>query len=172
MAEIGHVARLAETVDRRRLDDIGEVNAGMVRLPHISPRAAPARPPHVPGTDVVTTRPDPVMLAPVLRAAAGFRVDGPDGRIGVLYGVAPDEPTAPPERLLVSMGLFIVTTVSIPIGEVRSVDGERRRIIVATTPRTIRRSRARVARRVRRLVRMAAQRSARDETSATSGRQR
>jgi len=142
------------------------------RLPQISPRAAPPRMRHLTGADVVTILPDPVTLAPVLRAAAGFRIDGPDGRIGVLYGVAPDEPTAPPQRLLISMGLFIVTTASIPVGEVRSVDGERQRIIVATTPRTVRRSRARVARRARRLVRIAAQRRARDETSATSGRQR
>jgi hypothetical protein len=144
----------------------------MPRSPQISPRAARARAPHVPGADVVTIRPDPVTLAPVLRAAAGFRVDGPDGRIGVLYGVAPDEPTAPPERLLISMGLFIVTTVSIAVGDVRSVDGQRQRIIVAATPRTLRRRPARAARRVRRLVCVAAQRRARDETSAPSGRQR
>jgi hypothetical protein len=135
MAEMRRAARLAGTVDRRRPDDFGEVNAGMPRLPQISPRAAPARTRHVPGADVVTIRPDPVTLAPVLRAAAGFRVDGPDGRIGVLHGVSPDEPTAPPQRLLISMGLFIVTTASIAVGEVRSVDGERQRIVVAATPR-------------------------------------
>jgi hypothetical protein len=144
---------------------------GMPRSPQISPRA-PARAPRVHGSDVVTIRPDAVTLAPVLRAAAGFRVDGPDGRIGVLYGVSPDKPTAPPQRLLISIGLFIVTTASIAVGDVRSVDGERQRIIVATTPRTMRSSRARVARRVRPLVCIAAQRRARDETSVTSGRKR
>lgn len=165
-------ARLAVAVGATATHDIGEVSAGMAMTPRISPRAAAARTQHSPGTDVVSIRPDAAALAPSLRAAAGFRVDGPDGRIGVLRGVAPSEPTAPPEQLLVSIGLFIITTVSIAVAEVRSVDVERRRILVATTPRLPLRSPAELARRVRRFVRLAARRAAGDETPGPSGRQR
>ena len=124
------------------------------------------------GADVVDTRPEAAALVRTLRSAAGFRVDGPDGRIGVLRGVTPREPSAPPEQLLVSMGLFIVTTVSIEVAEVRSVDAARRRIVVAVTPQPERRRPAELARRIRRFVRVAARRAARDKTTGTSGRQR
>jgi hypothetical protein len=142
----------------------------MAAAPRTSPRADAARTGRPAGADVVGIRPDPVVLAPQLRAAAGYRVDGPDGRIGVLYGVAPAEPTAPPERLLVSIGLFIVTTVSIGVADVRAVDVERRRIVVATTPRPWRRS-AGLARLVRRFHAAAAARAAGDDTSVTPRRQ-
>jgi hypothetical protein len=144
----------------------------MAMTPRISPRADAVGKPRPAGADVVGIRPGAAALAPTLRAAAGYRVDGPDGRIGVLRGVAPPEPAAPPEQLVVSIGLFIITTVSIAVTEVRSVDVERRRIVVATTPPLRRHRPAGLARRVRRFIRGRARRVAHDETSGTSGRQR
>jgi hypothetical protein len=143
----------------------------MAAAPRTSPRADAARTTRPAGADVVGIRPDPVVLAPQLRAAAGYRVDGPDGRVGVLCGVAPAEPTAPPERLLVSIGLFIVTTVSIGVADVRAVDVERRRIVVATTPRPWRRSAGGLARLVHRFHAAAAIRAAGDDTSVPPRRQ-
>lgn len=142
----------------------------MAMTPRISPRADAAHPAGRPRPDVVAIRPG-IALAPALHTAAGFRVDGPDGRIGVLRGVAPAGPGGGPQRLLVSVGLFITITVSIAAADVVSVDVERRRIVVATTPPLPRRAPAELARRVRRFVRTAARRAARNGTPATPGRQ-
>ncbi len=171
MARLGDEATLA--VDRRSTVtyDIGEVGVGMAMTPRISPRADAVRTAGRPTPDVVGIRPDTAALAAALRAAAGFRVDGPDGRIGVLRGVAPAGPAEPPQRLLVAVGLFIITTVSIAVADVRSVDVQRRRIVVAATPPLPRRTPAELARRVRRFVRTAARRAARNEATATSRRQ-
>jgi hypothetical protein len=136
----------------------------MAVVPQISPRAATG----LPAADVVAVRPNLAALAPVLRSAAGFRVDGPDGRIGVLREVAPADRMVLPERLLVSFGLFIVTTLSIAVADVRSVDATRRRIVVATTPPLRQRSPADLASPPARPDR----RAARDEASMTSGSQR
>lgn len=144
----------------------------MAMMRRISPRADAARTTSPHGADVVSLRSDPATPAPALRAAAGYRVDGPDGRIGTLRGVVPADPAAPPEQLLVAFGLFIVTTAPIAVAEVRSVDVERRRILVATSPRPHRRRPAELARVVRRFVRTAAARAANDETREHSGRQR
>lgn len=129
---------------------------GMATTHRGTPRAKAARATLPANAEVVSIRPEPAALAPALRAAAGFRVDGPDGRIGVLRGVAPAEPAAPPARLLVSIGLFVVTTVPIAVAEVRSVDADRRRIVVAAAPHVRRRQPAELARFVRRFVRTAA----------------
>jgi hypothetical protein len=152
------------------IEDTGEVDAGMAMTPRISPRADAAHTAGRPTPDVVAIRPG-VALVPTLRTAAGFRVDGPDGRIGVLRGIAPARPAEQPERLLVAVGLFNINTVSIAVADVRSVDVERRRIVVATTPPLPRRTPAELAHRVRRFVRTAARRAARNEADATSGRQ-
>jgi hypothetical protein len=132
-------------------------------------RATPARRP--PAMDVVSAASDARTRAS-LGAALGFRVDGPDGRIGVLRDLAPAEASATCQRLIVRTGLFLVTAVSVPVTDVVSVDAARRRILVRSTPQLAHRPPAELARHIRRFLRAAARRAADDRLSATTGRQR
>ncbi len=100
--------------------------------------------------DVVDVRRQPVRR---LRRAVGYRVDGPDGRIGTLRAVTPDDAGGPPTRIRISVGLFIPATVEMPVAEVYAVDAVRGRVLVRTAPELPRRSPSGLARRFRRFAR-------------------
>ena len=74
-----------------------------------------------------------------LRAVEGFRVDGPDGRIGTVTSVSSTPSSAPPDTMHVVTGLFIVRVVPVPALDVLQIDDQRRRMLVRTMlrrPRT------------------------------------
>ena len=64
-----------------------------------------------PGPNVVSARDEQRRLAGMLRAGVGFRVDGPDGRVGVVSAVVPDYGGGPPERIEIATGLFAIGAV-------------------------------------------------------------
>jgi hypothetical protein len=92
------------------------------------------------------------VLAERLRRAVGFRVDGPEGRIGRVRALVPGDLGVVPQ-VRVDVGLFVRKEIRIPLDDVREVDRERRRVLVDSVPRIPRRGRAELARRVRRFVR-------------------
>src|SRR6266705_3496874 len=59
------------------------------------------------GSDIVSVRNDREVLAGMLCSAVGFRVDCPEGRVGVLTRVIPDHDGLLPARIEVATGLFI-----------------------------------------------------------------
>jgi len=74
-----------------------------------------------------------------IRGVEGFRVDGPDGRIGTVTSVSSSTPGAPPDTIQVVTGLFIVRVVPVAAAEILQVDDDRRRILIRTMlrrPRT------------------------------------
>jgi hypothetical protein len=92
------------------------------------------------------------VLAERMRCAAGFRVDGPEGRVGTVRAFVPGDLGTVPDRLRVDVGLFMRSSIWIPLRHVRHVDPERRRVLVRRVPTTPRRGHADIARRVRRFV--------------------
>ena len=62
----------------------------------------------------------------------GFRVDGPEGRVGVVEAVLghEDEPTT----LAVREGLFALRTVYVPIEQVADIDPRAERIVLRVEP--------------------------------------
>ena len=102
--------------------------------------------------DIVSVRDDRRRLVHMLRAAVGFRVDCPEGRVGVLVAVVPDFGEALPDRIEVATGMFIVTVLKVPFSEVATVDPLRRRVGISVPERPPPRRRA-MARRVRRFLR-------------------
>lgn len=64
----------------------------------------------------------------------GFRVDSPDGRVGIVELVLgkEDEPVA----LAVREGLFALHTIVVPIEDVAEVQPYAERIILRSTPRS------------------------------------
>jgi hypothetical protein len=105
------------------------------------------------GPDVVSAREERRRLAGMLRAGVGFRVDGPDGRLGVLHAVVPDYGDGLPDRIEIATGLFLITSVDVPFGQVVSVDPFSRRVGIGELPERRRASRRHVARAVRRFRR-------------------
>lgn len=74
-----------------------------------------------------------------IRGVEGFRIDGPDGRIGTVTSVSSSTPGAPPDTIQVMTGLFIVRVVPVAAAEILQVDDDRRRILIRTMlrrPRT------------------------------------
>jgi hypothetical protein len=74
-----------------------------------------------------------------IRGVEGFRVDGPDGRIGTVTSVSASTTSAPPDTIHVRTGLFIVRVVAVAARDIVQIDDERRRILVRTMlrrPRT------------------------------------
>jgi hypothetical protein len=87
--------------------------------------------------DVVAT--PPRTPAADVRGVEGFRVDGPDGRIGTVTSIASSTPGGPPDTIEVVTGLFIMRVVPVAASEILQIDDERRRILVRTMlrhPRT------------------------------------
>jgi hypothetical protein len=60
----------------------------------------------------------------------GFRVDGPDGRVGYVKRVSSTTSGGAPDTLHVATGLFIVRVVPIPASEIVDVEPERRRLVI------------------------------------------
>lgn len=106
------------------------------------------------GPDVVSFRDERRRVATMLRTAVGFRVDGPEGRVGVLTAVVPDFGEGLPERVQIATGLFLVASVDVPFGDVVSVDPYRRRVGIGALPTRRRSSRRQAARTVHRFLRV------------------
>ena len=63
---------------------------------------------------------------------AGFRLDGPVGRLGTIEAVGFDPATGEPAWLRVRTGLFVRRTVAIPFEDIDSIDPIRGRVTVTT----------------------------------------
>ena len=63
---------------------------------------------------------------------AGFRLDGPGGRLGTIQAVRFDLSTGEPAWLEVRTGLFVRRTVAIPFEDIDSIDPIRGRVTVTT----------------------------------------
>ena len=68
---------------------------------------------------------------------AGFRLDGPGGRLGTIQSVGFDPATGEPAWLHVRTGLFVRRTVAIPFADIESIEPIRGRVTV-TTAKTVR----------------------------------
>ena len=94
-------------------------------------------------------------LADALRGAVGFRVDGPEGRLGVLTAVGPLGEDGLPQSMTIAAGLFVVRSVEIPFASVVAVDPVQRRVGVLAGPERERISPRKIAMRVHRFLRSA-----------------
>jgi hypothetical protein len=63
---------------------------------------------------------------------AGFRLDGPNGRLGTIQAVGFDPSTGEPAWLQVRTGLFMPRTVAIPFRDIESIEPIRGRVTVGT----------------------------------------
>lgn len=106
-----------------------------------------------PSPDVVSVRSQRRRLASSLREASGFRVDGPEGRVGVLAAVAIPEGDLLPDHIDVVTGLFIKKVARVSFADVAGVDPVQRRVRIRIVPEWPRKTRRETARRVRRFVR-------------------
>lgn len=68
-------------------------------------------------------------------AVEGFRVDGPDGRIGVVTRVSSSTVDGPADTIHVVTGLFIVRVVPVAGSEIVQIDTERRRVVIRSMVR-------------------------------------
>ena len=107
--------------------------------------------------DVVSVREHRRPPPGVVRAAIGFRVDCPEGRVGILTAVLPEDDDLTADRIEIASGLFIVTAVTVGCGAVESVDHSRRRVSIGVVPDVRRSSRPAVAHRVRQFMRAGGQ---------------
>jgi hypothetical protein len=90
--------------------------------------------------DVVAARRDVVAAKHALPAfdvsgVEGYRVDGPDGRIGVVTNVTARRPDGPLDTIQVVTGLFIVRVTPVAESEILEINAERRRLLIRTTLR-------------------------------------
>ena len=63
---------------------------------------------------------------------AGFRLDGPGGRLGTIEAVGFDPATGEPAWLHVRTGLFVRRTVVVPFEDIESIEPIRGRVTVTT----------------------------------------
>jgi hypothetical protein len=63
---------------------------------------------------------------------AGFRVDGPSGRLGTIQRVGFDPATGEPAWLQIRTGLFARRTTAIPFEDIESIDPIQGRVAVRT----------------------------------------
>jgi len=99
--------------------------------------------------DVVAARPAPAAPVFDLSGIEGYRVDGPEGRVGVVTNVTASRPDGPLDTVHVVTGLFIVRVTPVAESEILEVDPDRRRLFLRTMLRPQRSSN--VARMLRRL---------------------
>jgi hypothetical protein len=71
-----------------------------------------------------------------LRRCEGFRVDGPDGRLGHVRSIRFGS-TAEPEALEVRVGLFGRRSFLIPASDIVEAVPEERRLVLAGSPRLL-----------------------------------
>jgi hypothetical protein len=62
----------------------------------------------------------------------GYRVDGPEGRVGIVEAVLGDEEA--PTTLAVREGLFALRTVYVPVDDVAEIEPRAERILLRRTP--------------------------------------
>jgi hypothetical protein len=62
----------------------------------------------------------------------GYRVDGPEGRVGVVTSVTASRPDGPLDTIQVVTGLFIVRVTPVAESEILEVDPDRRRLLIRT----------------------------------------
>ena len=99
------------------------------------------------GRDVVAARPAAAGFD--LSGFEGYRVDGPDGRVGVVTNVTASRSDGPLDTVHVVTGLFIARVTPVAEREILEVDPERRRLFIRTMLRPQRSSN--MARMLRRL---------------------
>ena len=102
--------------------------------------------------EVVSVREHRLRLAAMLRASIGYRVDSPEGRVGVLTAVLPEYDDLPADRIEVASGFFVVTAVTVAFTDVASVDVIRRRVLIRRVQERRRGTRLEMARRVRQFL--------------------
>jgi len=112
-----------------------------------------SKPPPTVSASVVAAPSQHGVPAGWIREVEGFRVDGPDGRIGTVAHVVREGPADVPVALDVATGLFIVHIVHIPIRDVIEVRTPRRRLAVRSVPYRPRLSRHHLHRSVHRFLR-------------------
>jgi hypothetical protein len=71
---------------------------------------------------------------PALGECIGFRVDGPDGRVGTLVGVVAGAWTDRPDAIEVRIGLFRPAILVVGAEAVARVDPARRRVLLRASP--------------------------------------
>jgi hypothetical protein len=91
----------------------------------------------------------PVPPAFDLSDVEGYRVDGPDGRVGVVTSVSASRNDGPLDTIHVVTGLFIVRVTPVAVSEILEIDADRRCLLIRTMLRPPRSSN--VARMLRRL---------------------
>lgn len=109
------------------------------------------------GTRAPSVRERAAPSAALVRAAIGFRVDGPEGRVGILTAVLPEDDDTATDRVEIASGIFIVTALTVSVVDVVSVDRSRRRVSIGVVPERRPGSRPEVARRVRQFLRAGGQ---------------
>ena len=65
-----------------------------------------------------------------LSGVEGYRVDGPDGRVGVVTSVTASRHDGPLDTIHVVTGLFIVRLTPVAETEILEIDAERRRLFI------------------------------------------
>jgi hypothetical protein len=104
--------------------------------------------------DVVAT--DSRRQATDVRGLEGFRVDGPDGRIGTVTAVSSSTPGRAADTLHVVTGLFIMRVVSVGAPHIVAIDRDGRRVLIRMMLRAPRSSN--IARMLRRFLASAGRR--------------
>jgi hypothetical protein len=78
--------------------------------------------------DVVAARPIPPGLE--VSDVEGYRVDGPDGRVGVVTSVSASRNDGPLDTIHVVTGLFIVRVTPVAVSEILEIDADRRCLLI------------------------------------------
>lgn len=112
--------------------------------------------------------PDVVASRRRLAGVEGFRVDGPEGRVGYVKSVSSAASPSAPDTLHVATGLFIVRVVPVPASDIVDVEPERRRLLIR---RMVQRPRSpHIAEALRRFLASVGNDKSRGITSAKGGR--
>jgi hypothetical protein len=73
-----------------------------------------------------------------LSMSLGFQVDGPNGRIGTVIGLAYGSQTHQPDAIEIRVGLFQRTVIVVPPEEVIGADSSTKRLTLRRDPRALR----------------------------------
>lgn len=72
-----------------------------------------------------------------LTMCLGFQVDGPNGRIGTVTGIAYGSQTHRPDAIEIRVGLFERSVIVVPPGEVVAADPSTKRLMLRRDPRAL-----------------------------------
>jgi hypothetical protein len=67
----------------------------------------------------------------------GFQVDGPNGRIGTVIGIAYGNQTRGPDAIEIRVGLFKPTVIVVPPEQVIAADPSTKRLTLRHDPRAL-----------------------------------